>query len=394
MSFSAQVIPTFKLPRLRRLRPPGTIYRPSADWIAVWLCTGYVTLCFILFFAFVQPQIAGTGQYILGADSAYYLSYTGVAQTAAPTEGVDALSFTGNFLGPIFAARLGGSPFGIFIVNLLIFATGIWALLTIPQIRKKYALFWILLNPYTATSIVTLNKEIFALQSGLLFAHYLYSRQRSKLILFLALAAALLSRWEQTAVMLLFLGAEASFSPFKRNPWLVVAGMVAAISAAYPILIASTGVNLDQFLQFAENGGTILVLNRLESHYGFALALIPKACMNLFGHFVNPTYFWTDYLKEDFFDIQNQYVKNIHTLLMLFLVIALAFKKRMSLQRPLVYFAALYLIITDVTPFIQPRYEYIVYIVLAVEISRHESISSETAPAPPQCATKACSYAR
>ena len=66
-----------------------------------------------------------------------------------------------------------------------------------------------------------------------LLAKYIYSERRSWLLLVMVLLFSLFTRWEQIAIILLFLFLQRKGSFFKRNPRFSIVSVIAVLTVAY-----------------------------------------------------------------------------------------------------------------------------------------------------------------
>jgi hypothetical protein len=263
--------------------------------------------------------------------------------------------------------------FWIAVFNFGLFVCSIWIASRIRGVNPWIFSVLLALNAETAVSITTLNKESLASFAIVLFAYYVYSRNRSFILLLIILSVSLCARWEQVAIILLYLALARKGSYFSTRPKLAIFFVVMLLSVMYPLLLHSADVDLSGFTSQAEGGNTIVFLNTLQSHYAFVIAVAPKILMNVLGQLASPSYFFSQWWSGDFNDIQNQFVIHLHEFAMLAVSVAILIRKRWKLSNPIPYFVALYLIMTAVTPFIQPRYEYPVYVLLCLELVRKEA---------------------
>ena len=91
--------------------------------------------------------------------------------------------------------------------------------------------------------------------------------------------------------------------------------------------------------------------------------------MNVAGRVITPSYFFAGYSTLDPNDLQNRFVVHLHSVALVALFGWALFKGKLSLKEPIPLFIALYLIVTAVNPFIQPRYEYSVYVLLCLQVA-------------------------
>jgi uncharacterized membrane protein YagU involved in acid resistance len=351
-------------------QPKATIGR----WILLWMIAGYLSLCIWLFFAYAKPSFLGGNHLKIGADSATYLAVAGVIpDSSINTAEVQLVSISGNLLGPVAIARLIPSLLGIALFDLALFVACLWIANSLPGVKLGYFFWAVALNPLTTPSLLTLNKEILSFFSIMLLMLYISREPRSRILLAGALFAALMARWEQAIITVFFLLLEHRKSPLRGRPLLVLALMVLAITVSYPLVVNAGVVGVASLIGMGAEGNVMPKLNDIQAHYGFPIIFGPKILLNLWGNALRPSYFWTDYLKGDFSDIQNFYAIPFHEVATFILCLIAAFKRKLSLQKASVYWMAIYVVATAATPLFQPRYQFAVYILLCLEISGFRS---------------------
>jgi len=215
----------------------------------------------------------------------------------------------------------------------------------------------LLLNPTTTTSLLCVNKEILDLLSMSLF---LYSRvKRHRGLLFAALVLAFVNRYEFCVVMLLFAIAESRLNPWREKRLATLLLLIVAINFAMPFFGAD--VLAQRFVE-TQFGHTIALLDGMQMHYLFVLAVVPKIAENLFGQLLNPQVWETpsSWLYINLFN-------NIADVI----VILIAAKKRLlTLRSDLVYFGAFGAVLVSQSLAVQPRYFYFVYVLLCLQVAR------------------------
>jgi hypothetical protein len=217
--------------------------------------------------------------------------------------------------------------------------------------------------------LTTVNKEIFALFSIVLFARYL--ENRSKRLLLLVLLSSIMARWEQAAIIMFFLFAEKAFR--RRGRALIF--LIALMTIAAPVVYSH--VDPELYAGYTEGGRTMLVLDAIQGHFGYFLVVIPKALMNLFGNVAAP---WTysHLWANGFFDAQNQLLIRGHEVAMTCLAAWLLITRRITLHSSLIFFSAIYMIVISANMFVQSRYFYPVFIALAIEMAKTKYSTSAT----------------
>ena len=357
--------PQARLPKFLKRLPSARIER----WLLLYAIVFYLLICLALFFQFVQPSLIGSNSLRIGADSATYLDIAGFVgnSKSSALQGVELVTAEGNLLGPVLVAILARSLLGIALVNISLFVIGMYVASTLPGVRLGPFFVLLLLNPTLTPALLTVNKEIFSLLAVILFVKYVSSEDRSKLLLFILLGISLMARWEQAAVTGALLFLESRYSPLRHRPKLVLVGLIAVITVTYPIIIRTKIVDLSAMVAYAAEGNTGPILNQIQASYGFPLVVIPKTMINMFGHLLSPQLILSDLMNGDPSDIQKYVVLPINCIMMLIVVVVVAARKKFKLHDPVIYWCVFYWVITAVSPILQPRYQYPVYVLLCLE---------------------------
>ena len=158
----------------------------------------------------------------------------------------------GNLLGPVAIGMVFKTGFAVALFNIFLFFIAVEIACSIPGVDRYLLVFLLVLCSETAPALVTLNKEILVLFSTLLLSKYIYSEKRSWLLLGLVLLVSLFARWEQIALILLFLFLQRKGSVFKRNPKLAIIVVIAVLTVAYGLIARLPGTGLAAFTQYTE----------------------------------------------------------------------------------------------------------------------------------------------
>ncbi len=346
-----------------RFRIPGS-NRPLWQWTAIAFFWIFALACLAAFWGIVQPD-----SFRLGADSDTYLKIADFMREGGA--GVALVSLSGNLLGPVAIALLLKTNAAIFAFNASLFMIAVYAAGLKTGVNRWVYAILLMANAETLVSIVTVNKEILSLFSVSLFLKYIYSERRSKLLLLVILVSALLARWQQLAIVLLYLFLRRRGSLFDRRPGLAIACVVLCITVGYPL--AASKLDITAFTIQGETGGTITTMNDMQAHFLFPLVMLPKMAMNLSGQLVTPWYYLDGYWTLDPGDLQNRFAVQIHTVATLMVLAAVFWSGRFRVKEPAIFFCCLYLIFTALTPFVQPRYQYPVYVLLCLELARNKA---------------------
>jgi hypothetical protein len=81
--------------------------------------------------------------------------------------------------------------------------------------------------------------------------------------------------------------------------------------------------------------------------------------------------------RRDLSDIHTWFILPVFSLALI-PVLAIAYRRgRLDPRRPTALLAIIYLLVVAVTPFSQPRYNYFVYVLLALELAKKEALPEE-----------------
>jgi hypothetical protein len=352
-------------------RPFPGVFRghPLSTWGVVGFLCLYLVVAWVLFFRAVEPGNYFSYPVRVAADSDAYWELAGFVDVTMPRldNGPIQLSST---MGPVIVAKIFRDKFVVGLLDCTLLLLAIWSAGKVPGVDRRVFTMLLLIDGMTMPSLITLNKEIFAVVGMVFAAQWIYSRSRPLWLLSAAALLSMLARWEQIAILMLFIGLESRFSPFRGRHRAGLAAVIGAITVAYPLALRRMGASLGPFLAQAEAGHTIALLNRLQAHFGFPLAVLPKILMNVGGYVLTPSYFFGAYWYGYFQDLQIQFFSIGHMFAFSALMAVAFIEGRLTVERPLPYLMWLYLVVTVVNPFVQTRYEYPAYGLLCVEMAR------------------------
>lgn len=337
----------------------------------------YAAICVVVYFAYVAPWIAGDVNTRIGADSDRYWEFVEEAHSPA---GTPILSATGNFLGPVSIGLLLHSGFAVMCFNFLLLIIAIKVGASIPDVKVGTFGILLLLNAELLPSLTTLNKEILALISSVLIAKYLYAKNPSRMALLGVLSFSVFARWEEAAILILYLLLRATF---RRCPKIALIFLIALITVAFPITLRILGLDLSTFDWLMQGANTILVLNKIQYAFGFPLVVFPKILMTMAGSWLSPAFYTANPgIIGGFNDPQQEIFQPLGCIAMMIVFTYAVWTKRMKLANPIAMFVAITLVVTAATPFIQPRYLYGVYVMLCIELSRPKHLYGVTQSTP------------
>jgi hypothetical protein len=262
------------------------------------------------------------------------------------------------------------------VFNILLFFLAMKVASSIPDVNVGILGFLLLLNFELIPGLTTLNKEIFALLSSVLIAKYLYTKKPSALALLGVLIVAVFSRWEEAAILVLYLILRYLFW---GHPKTALVALIGFVTIAFPLGLRVLGLDLSFFDWLMQGANTILLLNKIEYAYGFPLVVIPKIVMVMAGGWASPSFYTANPgIIDSFIDPQQEIFQPLGCIALMVVFAYACWTKRMKLSSPIAMFVAITLIVTAATPFIQPRYLYGAYVMLCIELARPKHLYGVT----------------
>ena len=364
--------PRVRIPFLSLLVQP----RSLAKWSFIWASCLYLVICMGFYFEFEQPRLNHESYVRFGADSPTYWEAAAYREEHAD-DSKSLVSFEANLLGPVTIALLLQNGVAVAAFNILLFFIAVEIACSIPGVDRYKLLFLLAICAETPPALVTLNKEIFVLFSALLLAKYIYSEKRSWILLSMVFVSSILARWEQIAIILLFLFLQRRRSVFRRNPRLAVAAVVGGFTLLYPLIARIPGSGLGAFTQYTKGANTIVKLNNIQANFGFPLVLVPKVILDLGGELLRPKTFLGLFDTLGIGDIHSMFIIPLFSIALISLLFVAYRRGKLNPRRPLALLILICIITTAVTPFVQPRYNFFVYVLLCLELARREEPDAE-----------------
>lgn len=360
-------VPKVRIPFLSLFVEPRSLNK----WLFMWGFCFYLVFCWACYFQWEQPRLDHDSWVRFGADSPTYWDAIEHREQHADN-GNPLVSFTGNLLGPVLIGTAFRTGIGVGFFNIFLFFVAVEIGCTIPGVDRYRLLFMLAMCSETVPALITLNKEILVLVTALLMARYIYSEGHSKLLLGLVLFFSVFARWEQIAIILLFIFLQRKRSVFARNPKLALGFVIGILTMIYPLIALIPGSRIGAFTQYARGANTIAKLNYLQTHFGFPLVVVPKMILDVFGELLRPMTFLREY---DIFvtgDIHSVFIIPLFSIALITLLVMAYRRGLLNPQRPMALLMIIYMIMTAVAPFVQPRYNFFVYVLLAIELSRKQ----------------------
>ena len=370
------------------MRPEGLfVSRPVRIWGLVFLLCMYLVFCWAMYTVAVEPLYEVMNPPAIGADPGAYFE-AAEDLTKPKTSSATRLSLGGSTLGPGLVGLVFRTPFGVALFNCVLFAICVWWAGRIPGLNRLRLSILMVIEPQMLPTLMTLNKEMLAIAGLVSFGAYIYSgqnegkRRGSVFYLIVALILSFMGRWQQMLILFWFLAAESRRSPFRGKPWRSIVALLMFISIGWVTALKVLHIDLGGFVATVEgSGGMAARLYAVQAKGGFFLIALPKIVMYLAGRWVTPAYFLHDYWFEDWYNNwQNQYIGILSSLFMVLMLAYFFIRGRFRMHRPLIYLATIYFICTATNPFIQPRYIYPAYVLLAMELSRRQDVLEPVKP--------------
>lgn len=352
----------YGLPLLQR----PTSLRSAA--VGVFL-VAYVATTFILFFQLVVPSFNNNStSEAFAVDSTVYTYFADSIREHRPDPWVleSLASFPNTLWVPTFISLVLNSALVIMLFNYGVFVVSLWIYRRSCSISLTAFIPLLLLNPTTTTSILCVNKEIVDFFELALFL--CWNKTRRKGILVAALLVALLNRYEVCVWMLVVVLVESRLNPLRHRRLATLVWLTLAINFLMPVWGAH---NLARRFEEAQYAGVVRVLDQMQMHYLYAVAVIPKIADNVFGFLFYPGV-WTASSSWLFINFFNNLATAVVTLILLR-------RHSLTLRNKFIYFAAIGAVTAAQALAVQPRYFYFVYVLLCVQAARPGSPKERTA---------------
>lgn len=148
-----------------------------------------------------------------------------------------------------------------------------------------------------------------------------------------------------------------------------MASVIGVLTVLYGLIARLPGSGLKAFTQYAKGANTIAKLNDIQANFGFPFVLVPKMIMDVMGELLRPGTYLKEFEILGIGDIHSIFIIPLFSLSLIGLLIAAYRRGAMHPKHPLALLVLIYMIMTAITPFVQPRYLYFVYVLLALELS-------------------------
>ncbi len=322
------------------------------------ILTSYLLFSFVFYIYVAEPALMGETDFRVWADADLYEVTADLYEGMSDLIGVDT-----NRFGPVMIVNLlNNDYFYIYFFNCLILLVSLHLLTAASNINGSKLLFYLLINPMLFISLMSVNKEILSLLFVALLLSYFKNHQTKYLLL--CLFVSFFVRWQLTLFLFIYLLLISPFLKMNTNRFKALSCLLLIISAVYIMAAEQFDTVMDAAIFYTEidagGSGLVMRLNDLQLKYGYFLVFIPKIFQNLFGSVtrISAIFDWSDFY--------NNFIVAAQSILFALMAILLIVKKKLNIYNDIFYLAVVYSVLFALSPFVQTRYFFVVYIVLAV----------------------------
>jgi len=334
-------------------------------WIGLVLLVGYMTVCLFSFFYWVNPTLTGDSDQHIAADSSTYIYLAEVLEGkyTDPLAEAALATFPNTLWMPVLIAYLLKSTVAMGLFDVVLFCASIMLFNKASDIDVLLLVFLLLLNPTTAISLISVNKEIIDLFEVALFCYYLTTRH--KWALALTLLVALVNRYEVCAAFLLYLILTGHLNPWRRRRWATLLWLALGLSVLLPVAM---GHSLATRYEAASAGGAIVALDWLEMHYLFFLTIIPKTLENL----IVQAFYISAKGAFSLQDVADSYILFFNNVATIIVLLVIGKKRTFTISSDWYYLFLVSVVAMSITLIIQPRYYYWSYVILCLHAAQRQ----------------------
>lgn len=336
----------------------------------------YLILALLFFIVIALDVLNGKSDFQFYSDTE-----TWIDEAVYGGHGDDLTMINRNELGPVTILRFLGphNYWAMFLFNIIVFLVSLYFLSKNKNdvnLRRLFLL--IMVSPITFTSLLSANKEIFALICTCLII-YNHNR-RSMFMVVVIMVLSYMARWQYTLFYVVYLFMFSKYNFIKSR--LLFLFLLLSGSTIGLLLFQSTLLG-DVFLKYTferemfgdnyEGAGTFLTLLEIQSKYGYIVVFIPKILIILIARIKMYGSFF------DFSDAYNNVILFLQTILHIYIIVKCYVKKVYKMENTFFYVALIYFVIFGMTPIFNPRYFYpaIVFICYELSLKKNSVIKGE-----------------
>jgi hypothetical protein len=105
--------------------------------------------------------------------------------------------------------------------------------------------------------------------------------------------------------------------------------------------------------------------------------MIPKIILDISGELLKPGTYFGKFETAGFGDIHSWFIVPVFSLVLIPLLVIGYRRGLLNPRRPIALLIIIYLLVVAITPFVQPRYNYFVYVLLCLELAKKEDSTDQ-----------------
>lgn len=336
-----------------------TSVRANREVVLVYLSIGVVIVGWVFLYFIGQDALIGNHPFQFFADSnTYHDIYSGFLVTA---RGFIGISY--NFLGPLLIlSATGGNIYLIMVANVIMFTLSLIFICRALDTDPVKSFFIQFISPMTASSLVSVNKEIIVFPVlAFLITGY---RHRSPWLIAAAVAVSILARWQLTAFCLVLIGL---YFVRKANRYAILSALLLAISISYYLaqdLLAPVLENVEfSTSSYTEGSGFFETLLDLQNNGLYFLVALVKAAHLLFSMGIRFD------LMFDPIIVYNDQITTTYCFVNIVFFLALIANGYGAVRHDLIMISLVYVVVFALTPIYSPRYFYAVTVLWGLALA-------------------------
>lgn len=326
----------------------------------------YLLFAFFFFVVIALDVLRGDMDFQFYSDSA-----TWEDEAIYGGHGEDLTMVNRNEFGPVTILRLLGPQnyWAMFLFNICVFCFSLYFLSKDRELNLRHMALLVMVSPITFTSLMSSNKEIFALLCTCLI---IYNHKKQKLFLVpVIFLLSYMSRWQFTLFYTIYLLLFSKFNFIKSRLVclvLLLSGATVGLFVFQKTLLGEVFLKYNtEMSDLYEGSGTFLRLLEIQNKYGYIFVFIPKVLLILVAKIK---------MYDHIFDFSNAYNNVIlfwQTVLHIYVLYKCYVKKIYRLSNTFFYVALIYFAIFGMSPIFNPRYFYPGIIFICYELSLKRS---------------------
>lgn len=279
-----------------------------------------------------------------------------------------------NFLGPFLVLKIFNSnELLIYLFNVILFLSSVLVLIKYYPVNKYKFVLLLCISPMLLSSLLAINKEIFAMYSMSMFL--IYRKNRKPIFLFACLLSAYISRLEMVFVMIVLLLSFSKYNYFRNKRLIMIAVYLVSVSVIFPFMLDNayyahnyerTLEAIDMYETYEAKGtGIFALFLKLQENFCYFLAFIPKTLHALIGAAFRVN-IYNIINKVDFY---HAFITVSQSFVYLFLLIQMIMKKKINIDNEIFYIAIIFCIFINLSLVITTRYLFPLHLLFVLLLS-------------------------